>query len=105
MKEIKEESNHNQSGFNDDSLISEDIKSKKNRISHFLIKSQLTDSLNNITKNNDSGSIIFFPLKNYFFKNQENYAKKVKSSINLEVIGNDNEIVTTNTVKKYEIIY
>jgi hypothetical protein len=79
MKEIKEESNHNKSGFNDDSITSEDYKAKQNHISRFLIKSHLTDSSKNLTKNNDSGSI--------------NDTKKAKSSshINLEVIGNDNE--------------
>jgi hypothetical protein len=87
MKEIKEESNHNKSGFNDDSITSEDYNSKQNRISRFLIKSHLTDSSKNLSKNNDSGSI--------------NDTKKAKSSshINLEVIGNDNEIITAISEK------
>ena len=51
-----QKSNFNNSGFNDDESVSSlnDTKRKTNGISHFLIKSHLTDSFNNITKNNSN---------------------------------------------------
>ena len=57
MKETTtQKSNFNNSGFNDDESVSSlnDTKRKTNGISHFLIKSHLTDSFNNITKNNSN---------------------------------------------------
>ena len=89
MEEIKEVRNFNNSGFSDDSLYSEETKPKNYRISNFLIKSQMTDSLNNILKNNTSNSI--------------NETKKAKSSKNIDIYSDkdndNNNIITSNTAE------
>ena len=57
MKETTtQKSNFNNSGFDDDESVSSlnDTKRKTNGISNFLIKSHLTDSFNNMTKNNSN---------------------------------------------------
>ena len=89
MEEIKEIHNFNNSGFNDDSLYSEETKPKNYRISNFLIKSQMTDSLNNVLKNNTTNSI--------------NETKKAKSSKNIDIYkdsdNDNNNIITSNTAE------
>ena len=89
MEEIKEVRNFNNSGFNDDSLYSEEMKPKNHRMSNFLIKSQNTDSLNNILNNNTSNSI--------------NETKKAKSSKNVDIYSDNdnynNNIITSSTAE------
>ena len=86
MEEIKEVQHFNNSGFNDDSLSSDDTKPKNNRISNFFFKSQMRDSLNNVIKNDTSNSI--------------NEAKKAKSSKNIEIYNDkENNVITTNTAE------
>ena len=86
MRESKEIPQYNNSGFHDDSISFEEMKRRSNNKSQFLIKSQMTDSTN-IIKNNNTSSI--------------NEAKKANSSknINLEVYGNDNNIIEANTLE------
>ena len=79
MEEIKETSYFNNSGFNDDSIFSDEIKSKTKS----LIKSKMTDSTNNIIKNTTSNSI--------------NEKQKAKSSKHLDELNNN--IITTNTAE------
>lgn len=68
----------NNSDFNDDESVSSlnDTKRKTNGVSHFLIKSHLTDSFNNITKNNS---------------NSFNISKKETDSNIDKIENNDNE--------------
>ena len=84
MKESKEFPQFNNSGFHDDTISSEEMKRRSNNKSHFLIKSQMTDSTN-LIKNSNSSSI--------------NDTKKSKSSknVNLEAYGNNNNIIESNT--------
>ncbi len=84
MKETKtQKSIFNNSSFNDDESVSSlnDTKRKTNGISNFLIKSHLTDSFNNITKNNS---------------NSFNVSKKETDSnidkLKIDKENNDNEI-------------
>ena len=59
MQEIKEKQNFDNSGFNDDSVYSEEeTKRKSNRISRFLIKSQFTDSVNSNHINNINNDVL-----------------------------------------------
>jgi hypothetical protein len=86
MRESKEVPQFNNSGFHDDSISSEEIKRRTNNKSQFLIKSQMTDSTN-LIKNNNRSSI--------------NESEKSKSSqnINLDVYGNDNNIILVNSLE------
>ena len=86
MRESKEVPQFNNSGFHDDSISSEEIKRRTNNKSQFLIKSQMTDSTN-LIKNNNRSSI--------------NETEKSKSSqnINLDVYGNDNNIILVNSLE------
>ena len=89
MKETTtQKSNFNNSGFNDDESVSSlnDTKRKTNGISHFLIKSHLTDSFNNITKNNS---------------NSFNISKKETDSnidkLKIENNDNENNLISTKS--------
>ena len=89
MKETTtQKSNFNNSGFNDDESVSSlnETKRKTNGISHFLIKSHLTDSFNNITKNNS---------------NSFNISKKETDSnidkLKIENNDNENNLISTKS--------
>ena len=83
-----QKSNFNNSGFNDDESVSSlnDTKRKTNGISHFLIKSHLTDSFNNVTKNNS---------------NSFNISKKETDSnidkLKIENNDNENNVISTKS--------
>lgn len=110
MQEIKEKQNFNNSGFNDDSVYSEEeTKRKSNRISRFLIKSQFTDSVNSNHINNINNDVLKSKTSNVIESNNENYSNSnmsntendIKSSINSEEEDNleikmNNELINNN---------
>ena len=88
MKEtITQKSNFNNSGFDDDESVSSlnDTKRKTNGISNFLIKSHLTDSFNNMTKNNSNSF-------NVSKKESEPNIDKLKIEENND---NENNVIST----------
>ena len=88
MKETTtQKSNFNNSGFDDDESVSSlnDTKRKTNGISNFLIKSHLTDSFNNMTKNNSNSF-------NVSKKESEPNIDKLKIEENND---NENNVIST----------
>ena len=95
MKETKtNKSKFNNSGFHDDESESSlnDTKRKTNGISHFLIKSHLTDSFNNITKNNSNSF-------NISKKETDSNIDKIKIENNDNNNDNDNNVISTKSFK------
>ena len=96
MKETTtQKSNFNNSGFNDDESVSSlnDTKRKTNGISHFLIKSHLTDSFNNVTKNNSNS-----------FNNSKKETDSNIDKLKIENNDNENNVISTKSFNSKDSI-